>query len=76
MESEKKKKHEPFFFMCSSPFFVSLTCSASSSMLPPALRATTSNLSACSAAMSRVWVPMEPVEPRMEKRWWEKGGGG
>ena len=41
-------------------------CWASSSMLPPAESATISNLSACSAAMPSVWVPMEPVEPRTE----------
>lgn len=42
------------------------TCSASSSTLPPAASAVTANLSGCSATMSSVWVPMEPVEPSSE----------
>lgn len=37
-------------------------------MLEPAASATSSNLSGNSAMMSRVWVPMEPVEPSREKR--------
>ena len=38
-------------------------CSTSSARLLPALRATTRKRSGNSATMSRVWVPMEPVEP-------------
>eukprot|EP00976_Prorocentrum_cordatum_P103259 1193385-Prorocentrum_minimum.AAC.3 len=44
----------------------SITCSAMSSMLRPAERATTWNLSGCSSTMSKVWVPIEPVEPSRE----------
>jgi hypothetical protein len=43
-----------------------LICSESTSRFLPALRATISNLSGCSSAMSSVWVPMLPVEPRRE----------
>mmetsp|Transcript_2009 Transcript_2009/g.7569 ORF Transcript_2009/g.7569 Transcript_2009/m.7569 type:complete len:253 (+) Transcript_2009:1721-2479(+) len=43
-----------------------LICSAITSRLRPAESATISNLSGCSSAMSRVCVPMEPVEPSRE----------
>mmetsp|Transcript_7769 Transcript_7769/g.19276 ORF Transcript_7769/g.19276 Transcript_7769/m.19276 type:complete len:230 (+) Transcript_7769:969-1658(+) len=43
-----------------------LICSASSLMLEPAARATSSNLSGNSEMMSSVWVPMDPVEPSSE----------
>jgi len=41
-----------------------LICSARSSTLEPAASAVIWNLSGCSSTMSRVWVPMEPVDPR------------
>ncbi len=43
-------------------------CSASSLTFEPAARATSLNLSGNSSMISRVWVPMEPVEPSTEKR--------
>mmetsp|Transcript_9984 Transcript_9984/g.31281 ORF Transcript_9984/g.31281 Transcript_9984/m.31281 type:complete len:213 (+) Transcript_9984:663-1301(+) len=43
-----------------------LVCSASSDTLRPADSADTSNLSGCSATMSSVCVPIEPVEPSSE----------
>lgn len=43
-----------------------LICSANSSMLRPAARATTSNLSENSPQISRVCVPMDPVDPSKE----------
>ena len=42
------------------------TCLASRSMLLPAARATSSNLSGNSAMISSVWVPMDPVLPSRE----------
>mmetsp|Transcript_210 Transcript_210/g.921 ORF Transcript_210/g.921 Transcript_210/m.921 type:complete len:232 (-) Transcript_210:136-831(-) len=41
-------------------------CSARSATLRPALSALTSNLSGCSAQMSSVCVPMDPVDPSSE----------
>mmetsp|Transcript_13347 Transcript_13347/g.49945 ORF Transcript_13347/g.49945 Transcript_13347/m.49945 type:complete len:234 (-) Transcript_13347:124-825(-) len=43
-----------------------LICAASTSRFLPAERATISNLSGCSSAISSVCVPMEPVLPRRE----------
>jgi len=43
-------------------------CSASSSTFWPAARATTRNSSVCSVTTDRVLWPMEPVEPRMARR--------
>lgn len=49
------------------------TCSASRFTFEPAAKATSLNLSGNSAMMSSVWVPIEPVEPRTEKRCNEEG---
>lgn len=42
------------------------TCSARSSRLLPAARATIWKRSGFSSTISRVWVPMEPVDPKRE----------
>jgi len=37
----------------------------------PALRVSTTKLSGHASTISRVWVPMDPVDPRRERRFWK-----
>mmetsp|Transcript_20478 Transcript_20478/g.50900 ORF Transcript_20478/g.50900 Transcript_20478/m.50900 type:complete len:314 (+) Transcript_20478:768-1709(+) len=47
------------------------TCSVMSFELVPAERASTTKLSGQASTISRVWVPIDPVDPRRESRFWK-----
>ncbi len=47
------------------------TCSVMSFELVPAERASTTKFSGQASTISRVWVPMDPVDPRRESRFWK-----
>ena len=49
-----------------APADLEITCSASKVTLDPAPSATTSNLSGNSLTISRVYVPIDPVDPSSE----------
>ena len=68
-----------FDFNCCAAFSVAIdttlglyfkTCSVINFELVPAERASTTKLSGQASTISRVWVPIDPVDPRRESRFW------